>query len=331
MRRFTSSVVLIALAAAAPAAAQAPAPQPEKTIALGVSAGGVDIGGLRLPDARARLLSVLPAMQRPIVVRTARRRFRLASADLDLRLDAKRTVRRAYRAGLEAGGEAIDVRPWIKYRKKAVAAFAARVGTETYRPPREAWLKITIRRLIRHRSKSGRRLQQFKLRARIRVALRDALGPRVITIARAKVMPKVRTRDLPRLYPTVVTIDRPSFTLRLFKRLRYSRSYPVAVGMAGLETPAGLHRVLEKQVNPAWHVPNSDWAGSLAGQVIPGGAPDNPLKARWLGLGGGVGIHGTSEDWSIGTQASHGCIRMHVSDVIHLYDRVPVGAPVLIR
>jgi lipoprotein-anchoring transpeptidase ErfK/SrfK len=101
--------------------------------------------------------------------------------------------------------------------------------------------------------------------------------------------------------------------------------------MAGLDTPAGRYAIQNKQVNPAWHVPNSPWAGSLAGQVIPGGAPNNPLRARWLGIANGVGIHGTAEDWSIGTRASHGCIRMHVSDVIDLYNRVPVGAPVLIK
>jgi lipoprotein-anchoring transpeptidase ErfK/SrfK len=109
------------------------------------------------------------------------------------------------------------------------------------------------------------------------------------------------------------------------------KTYSIAVGMAGLETPAGIRQVLEKQVNPAWHVPNSPWAGSLAGQTIPASDPRDPIKARWLGLGDGVGIHGTAEDWSIGTRASHGCIRMHVSDVINLYPRVPVGTPVLIH
>jgi len=49
-----------------------------------------------------------------------------------------------------------------------------------------------------------------------------------------------------------------------------------------------------------------------------------------MGIANGVGIHGTGEDGSIGTRASHGCIRMHVSDVIRLYKRVPVGTPVLI-
>jgi lipoprotein-anchoring transpeptidase ErfK/SrfK len=77
-------------------------------------------------------------------------------------------------------------------------------------------------------------------------------------------------------------------------------------------------------------VPNSPWAGSLAGQVIPGGAPNNPLKARWLGIYNGAGIHGTSDVGSLGSAASHGCIRMAVPDVMKVYDEVPVGAPVYI-
>jgi lipoprotein-anchoring transpeptidase ErfK/SrfK len=145
------------------------------------------------------------------------------------------------------------------------------------------------------------------------------------------VRPKVSTADLSGLYNTVVTIDRATFTLRLFERLRLSQSYPIGVGTAGFDTPAGLHRITDKQINPAWHAPDTPWAGPLAGQTIATGAPNNPLKSRWLGLLGGVGIHGTAADWSIGTRASHGCIRMHVWDVEELYPRVPVGATVLIR
>src|SRR3712207_5277521 len=85
-----------------------------------------------------------------------------------------------------------------------------------------------------------------------------------------------------------------------------------------------------KAVNPAWNVPNSAWAGELAGRVIPGGVPENPLKARWLGIYDGAGIHGTDAVGSIGTNASHGCIRMLIPDVVELYDKVPVGAPVYI-
>ncbi|MGH2919521.1 MAG: L,D-transpeptidase, partial [Solirubrobacteraceae bacterium] len=65
--------------------------------------------------------------------------------------------------------------------------------------------------------------------------------------------------------------------------------------------------------------------------TVGGGSAANPLKARWMGITGSVGIHGTGQDYSIGTRASHGCIRMHVWDVIALYNRVPIGTPVLIR
>ena len=58
--------------------------------------------------------------------------------------------------------------------------------------------------------------------------------------------------------------------------------------------------------------------------------PENPLKARWMGIYNGAGIHGTDADASIGTAASHGCIRMRIPEVIELYDQVPVGAPVYI-
>jgi len=157
------------------------------------------------------------------------------------------------------------------------------------------------------------------------------LLPRFFQPKRAAVSASASVGTLKKQYWTVLTADRSTHKLRLFKGLKLSKTYPIAVGMAGHETPAGLYKIQDKAVDPVWHVPNSAWAGSLAGQTIPGGAPNNPLKARWLGIANGVGIHGTSEDWSVGTSASHGCLRMHVNDVIDLYPRVPVGTTVLIK
>ena len=106
--------------------------------------------------------------------------------------------------------------------------------------------------------------------------------------------------------------------------------YPVAIGSPEYPTPSGLFAIQNMQVDPPWNVPNSDWAGDLAGTTVPGGAPDNPLVARWLGVSGPVGIHGTPSIYSLGSAASHGCIRMSESDVIALYDQVDVGTPVYI-
>ena len=123
------------------------------------------------------------------------------------------------------------------------------------------------------------------------------------------------------------------FELRLWKNLALQKTYKVAIGQVGLATPAGLYHIQNKAVNPAWTMPNSDWvAPADRGKVVPGGSPENPLKARWLGIFDGAGIHGIdpSEYGTIGHAASHGCVRMRIPDVIDLYPRVPVGAPIYI-
>ena len=131
-------------------------------------------------------------------------------------------------------------------------------------------------------------------------------------------------------YPTYLTVSQSEFTVRLWKNLKLVKSYPIAVGQPAYPTPYGLFSVESKQVDPVWSVPNSPWAGELAGTTIAGGTAENPLVARWIGVTDGVGFHGTAEDWSVGTAASHGCMRMHVSDIEDLYDRVEVGTPVYI-
>ena len=144
-----------------------------------------------------------------------------------------------------------------------------------------------------------------------------------------RVKPKVTTDQLAQQYPTFITIDRAAFQLRFWQNLKLVKTYTIAVGQAGLETPAGEYTIDDKQVNPSWHVPDSAWAGDLAGQVIPPG-PADPIKARWMGFYNGAGIHGTDEVSSLGTAASHGCVRMAIPDVEELYDQVPLGTPIYI-
>ena len=128
----------------------------------------------------------------------------------------------------------------------------------------------------------------------------------------------------------LITVDRSSFTLRYFRNLKLVKTYTIAIGAVGFDTPTGMYHVQNKAIDPAWSVPNKPWAGKLAGQVIPGGTAQNPLKARWMGIYDGAGIHGTDQTGSLGSAASHGCIRMAVPDVIELYERVPVQTPVYI-
>jgi lipoprotein-anchoring transpeptidase ErfK/SrfK len=341
--RLACATILCVLAAAVPAVAQdpttpPPTTPPEPTIAQGVKAGGVDLSGLTQEQAEALLTSsLLDALNADFVLGAAGLPFTLTMQQAKLKFDAHATAKHALAAKPPAppagGGQSAgaDVPLVLSHSHLAVKAFVAAVAKRAYHAPRDAGLRITVRRMIVSHSRPGLRLASKRVAKQIDKALDSGATVRRLHTRLVAVKAPVTYKVLQRRNPRIITIDRNGFRLRLFRNLRIWKSYPIAVGMAGLETPAGTYNIQNKQVDPAWHVPNSAWAGSLAGQVIPGGAPDNPLKARWLGIANGVGIHGTAEDWSIGTRASHGCIRMHVSDVIDLYPRVPVGAPVLIK
>jgi lipoprotein-anchoring transpeptidase ErfK/SrfK len=301
-------------------------------IAEGVTAGGVDVGGLTEAQARRHIRdTVRPKALQRVWVPVGGKRYSLRMKRVRHALDARRSARRAFVAGVTAGpGAAVDLA--IRFDRRRVREFVASVARRSAVAPRDAWLQMTARRMIRHRGRNGRAVDQPALVTRIATAIRQpVLQGRTLRPAMSVIEPRVKKRNLAALYPTVVTVDRRTFTLRLFKRLKLAKRYGVAVGAAGYDTPSGRYSITSKQVNPAWYAPNRPWAGGYAGRVVPGGAPDNPLKARWLGIVNGVGIHGTGEPWSIGSRASHGCIRMRVPDVIDLYPRIPVGTPVLIR
>jgi lipoprotein-anchoring transpeptidase ErfK/SrfK len=111
-------------------------------------------------------------------------------------------------------------------------------------------------------------------------------------------------------------------------------SYPVAVPKRGKEW-AGVTSISAKYVRPDW-IPPSDVKQDHPElpNYIPGGSPHNPMGVRALALGEGqVAIHGTTNKMrrSIGTAASYGCIRMLNEDIVDLYERVNVGAPVVMN
>jgi lipoprotein-anchoring transpeptidase ErfK/SrfK len=322
MRRLIFLTLLSSLLIAAPAGAQL------THIRAGMSAAGVDLSGLTVPDATAKLDAELgPRLVPDLLIGVAGRPWVLKMADAKLKLDSDRTAKRA----LYAPAGVTQVAPAISHSHLAVAAFVAAIAKQVGKPARDARIKITLRHIYRQRSRPGRGLDVAAATKAIDAAIDDPAAPRVLHEPLTRVRAKINANDLARVYNTVITIDKAQFRLRLFKGLKFRKSYGVAVGQPAYPTPSGRFAIQSKQVNPTWSVPNSPWAGELQGTTVEGGSAANPLKARWMGIANGVGIHGTGEDWSIGTRASHGCIRMHVPDVIDLYDRVPIGTPVLIQ
>ena len=311
-------------------------------VAEGVTVGGVDVGGMTATQARSVIdSSVAEPLREPIRIAAPGRDHVLSARRARLRVDVDGMAGEALavsRDGFFAAravrdlfdrGEDTALRARVSYSRRAVARMVKRVEGAVNRPARDATVEPSGSGINRVKAQNGRRLHSAALSTRLRRAMRRPEMRRVT--ARAEVTrPRVLTRELAKRYPHYVTIDRGGYTLRYYRNLKLRSSYRIAVGQAGLETPAGKYSIQNKAENPAWHVPNSDWAGEKAGQIIPGGTAENPLKARWMGIYDGAGIHGTDQVGSLGTNASHGCIRMAVPEVIELYRRVPVGAPVYI-
>jgi lipoprotein-anchoring transpeptidase ErfK/SrfK len=331
MRRALLLALLILAASPAAAAAQEPRIPP------GAKAAGVDVGNLLLSEAAAVLQQHFAgAMAQTVEVRVAGRRLRAPMKSIDFVFDPMRTARRANIAARATppapdGTHPVDVPLYATWNADKVKAFATKVDRRTRVRARNARLRITLTRLIRRKARVGWSVDAAQLKTAIEQTIQNPAAPRILRATRERVHPKVNFADLRRRYGTVLTIDRSGFRLRMFKRLKLSKTYDIAVGLPGYPTPTGLYSITNKAVNPAWSAPDQPWAGAYRNEVVAGGSPENPLKARWMGIVGGVGIHGTAAEYSIGTQASHGCIRMRVPDVIDLYPRVPVGTPVLIR
>jgi lipoprotein-anchoring transpeptidase ErfK/SrfK len=312
-------------------------------IALGVTIGGIDVGGLTRAAAESRVAAeLLSPLQQPIVIRTVDREWKLGPQEANITAPVSAMVEQALAASrggwmlsrvvrdITRGRVYQDVPAPVTYSDEAVIRLIDRVRRALDRPAVDATLRYSVRGIHRVSGHNGRAVAAGALHRAIRGAIVTTGAVRQFVAPVHRVLPKITTAGLAKAYPVVLIINRGGFRLRLYKRLHLARTYKIAVGQAGLETPAGLYNIQWKQVDPPWHVPDREWAGKLRGKVIPAGDPRNPIKARWLAIYNGAGIHGTADDGSIGSAASHGCIRMHISDVVELYPQVPVGAPVYI-
>lgn len=105
----------------------------------------------------------------------------------------------------------------------------------------------------------------------------------------------------------------------LYENGNLVKTYRNATGKPSTPTPTGKFSVVNKIVNPYYSAKN-----------IKGGASNNPLGVRWLGIGGKYGLHGTCYPNSIGRNASNGCVRHKNNDIIDLYNRTPLNTKVII-
>lgn len=140
--------------------------------------------------------------------------------------------------------------------------------------------------------------------------------------------------DLPPIQPLLPQTSTVRLVLRLTERRVYlyegeavKKSYPVAVGKPGWETPTGRFEVMQMLEHPGWTNP-------LTGEKVPPG-PDNPLGERWIAFWtdgtNSIGFHGTPNRESVGRAASHGCVRMLNEHIQEMYEIVQMGTPVTVE
>jgi len=305
----------------APPPAPVPAPPPPRPprqlgIPGGVTIGAVDVGGL-LPYEAADV--VRKSFARPLVlVVTPTQKVRVAPEALGAKPAVKKAVSRAR---FSRPGASVPLHVWVS--RDRIRGYVESLGREVDRTPVSAQLVLRGASVRATRTADGRRLERVDGSRAIRAALKtSARSP--IRLSFAVLKPAVAADALG---PAVVIL-RSSNKLRLYAGAKLVRTLGVATGQSAYPTPTGNFEIVTMQRNPWWYPPPSDWAAD-SDPVPPG--PGNPLGTRWMGISAPyVGIHGTPDAASIGYSASHGCIRMRISDAEWLFQHVEVGTPVFI-
>jgi lipoprotein-anchoring transpeptidase ErfK/SrfK len=322
-------VVALACAAALPAlaAAQAPAPVPPAlppgVITPGVYVAGVPVGGLTRAAAREAVLAQYVAPRRAKVALTFRGRTLAIdpvkagyAADVDYALDGAMLFGRARPVPPE--GANVPLRQRVD-RKRLRAVLALRAAKHDV-PAKDASLSFKGATPVVSKPRVGIAIDLRKAATTVEQAILARDQP-------SYPLPSKRVRPAVTSVGPAIIIERNAYRLTLW-RAGKRRAFGIAVGQAAYPTPAGTFHIVTKQRNPTWFPPDSPWAAGL-GPVPPG--VSNPLGTRWMGTSApAIGIHGTPISGSIGTPASHGCIRMYIGDAEYLYDQIEVGTPVRI-
>ncbi len=248
-------------------------------------------------------------------------------------LNVPLTVERAWVSRLTSAPFDISPRYWVDARK--VQSWVGCVARQVNRPMINAGYWIDSRAydgsaLKCRAEQAGVALYSY----RCADTLTRALGVEMAT-GKAPATPIVFTSAIYRPSITMASLPKAIFVrlnwtrLWLYNHKTLEATYRIAVGQPAYPTPTGTWHIVRKVVNPDWTNPGSAWASGMPSYIPPG--PSNPLGLRALYLDApGIRIHGTTNIDSIGTPASHGCMRMANSNIVLFYPLVPVGTVVYI-
>lgn len=227
--------------------------------------------------------------------------------------------------------------PWVMQLQRAPQGRQqqpAPQGRQQQRAPQGMTVRIAPQPALRARPRTAPAITVRERRPdRIRTAALPSAPRDVAPRIDPKFLPQLVDYTGPHKAGTIV-IDTNEHMLYLVEEGGKARRYGVGTGKPGFEW-AGSHKVTRKAEWPDWRPPAEMIAREKKkGRILPAhmkGGPQNPMGARALYLGSTLyRIHGTNQPTTIGGAVSSGCIRMRNEDVIDLYNRVPVGATVIV-
>ncbi len=312
----------------------------------GVTLVSRDLSGMTETQARdAMENAVSTPMLRPVTVTGDKKTWTfdpkgVVSIDVESMLNEAYSTRRsatfASRLNSELRGVPLpnDVKPKYAIDSSAVAQWVAQTAVTVNRPSIDS-----SRTIVKHKYKfkitpavyGAKVLKTISTRTIVSALSAEAAlssADRSVTLAVVPVKPKV----LQSSFKTAIIVSLSQCRIRLYKGDKLVKSYSCAPGRPAFPTPTGDFKINNKQRFAPWINPGSAWAASMP-PMIPGG-PGNPMGSTKIGIDyPGVFMHGVppGEYGSIGTHASHGCMRMMPSAVLDLFGRVHIGNPVYIR
>jgi lipoprotein-anchoring transpeptidase ErfK/SrfK len=304
----------------------------------GVRVEGIAVGGMTRDQAiRAVTARADTSLAGDLVVTAAGYSWHVTPAALGTRADVNGAVDQAFSAAdrlsllsrvfHRVAGKPVHVDIPVEYThdQAKVRAFVQQAYDEVAEPAVDAGIDLVDDELVMRRSKPGEELKAQAATTRILRAIDHQLTS--VQVPVKAVEPKVTVATLGK----TIVVDLSENQLYLYDGFKVERQYPVATAAPGYSTPVGSWDVVNKAENPGWYNPDPDgWGAGLPLYIPPG--PDNPLGTRAIYLSApGIRIHGTYASSSIGTYASHGCIRMYISDSQELYPLVPVGTKAIIK
>lgn len=304
----------------------------------GVSIAGVDVGDMTRDEA-VRVVEEHADLRLTddISVRAGGATWVVTPAALGMTADVERSVDEAFALAEDMSffsrlyhriadlrvERAVDL--GYAYDGGAVEAFVQQATEEVAVPTVDARIALEDDALVTRRSQEGVELKaQVAAKKILRSLARRADS---VDIPLKQIAPEVTTASLGQ----TIVVDLSDNSLQLYEGLRVVKEYGVATGTPGYPTPVGTFEIVDKRENPTWVNPDPEgWGAGLPASIGPG--PGNPLGTRAMYLNApGIRIHGTWDSSSIGTAASHGCIRMHIEDSEELYELVELGARVIVK